>query len=97
MTVILNQLNLILSPPPKNIKLSDVEWGNLQKAASFSVHGLSHAAWFREAAVAAVDDALPMLSPNVANEEACISKLQDLKEFLWGLEYSVDILVKQSV
>ena len=85
------------SGTPKNIRLTDGEWGNLQKAASFSLRGLSHASWFRECALGALDEALPLLNPNLANDAVCIGKLQDLKQFLRGLDYTIDILAKLSV
>ena len=82
---------------PKNLKLSDGEWGNVQKAASFSLRGISHASWFRECALGAIDEALPVLNPAIANEDFCISKLHDVKQFLRGLDYTFDILARLSV
>ena len=85
------------SGTPKNLKLTDGEWGNIQKASSFSLRGISHAAWFRECALGALDEALPVLNPSIANEAMCIDKLQDVKQFLRGLDYTFDILARLSV
>ena len=82
---------------PKNLKLTDGEWGNIQKASSFSLRGISHAAWFRDSAIGALDEALPILNPGVENEAACITKLHDVKQFLRGLDYTFDILARLSV
>ena len=85
------------SPNPSNIKLTDGEWGNLQKSASYALRAVSHGAWFRDAAFTALDEALPFLDPAVPANEKCIQTLIDVKQFLIGIDYAFDKLAKYCV
>ena len=85
------------TPPPSNVKLTDGEWGNLQKSASYALRAISHGSWFRDAAFNALDEALPLLDPDVPGNEQCISTLIDVKQFLIGLEYTFEKLAKYAV
>ena len=82
---------------PSNIKLTDGEWGNLQKASSYSLRAISHASWFRDAAFGALNEALPLLDPSVPANAKCIETLIDAKQFLIGLEYAFEKIAKYSV
>ena len=85
------------TPNPSNVKLSDGEWGNLQKSASYALRAVSHAAWFRDAAVSALDEALPLIDPSLPQNAKCIETLIDVKQFLVGMEYAIDKLARYSV
>ena len=84
-------------PNPSNVKLTDGEWGNLQKSSSYALRAISHAAWFRESAFSALNEALPLLNPNVPENAKCIETLVDVKQFLIGLEYTFDKLASYCV
>lgn len=84
-------------PLPSSIKLSDQEWGNLQKAASFSLRAISHADWFQKSSVSALDDALSLLNPEIENENRCIELLQDVKQMQIGLQFAFEKLAKLNV
>ena len=60
------------SPNPTNVKLTDGEWGNLQKSSSYALRAISHAAWFRESAFSALNEALPLLNPDLPENAKCI-------------------------
>lgn len=84
-------------PLPSSIKLSDQEWGNIQKAASYSLRALSHCDWFRSASVKVLDDSLSLLNPNIESESRCIDLLQAVKQMQIGIEYALEKLTKMAV
>ena len=84
-------------PLPNSLKLSDQEWQNLQKCASFSLRAISHADWFQKSSVQALDDALSILNPNIENENRCIEILQNVKQMQLGLGFAFEKLAKLSV
>lgn len=85
------------TPNPTNVKLTDGEWGNLQKSASYALRAVSHASWFRDSAVSALDQALPLIDPSLPQNAKCIEALIDTKQFLIGMEYALDKLAKYCV
>ena len=84
-------------PNPSTIKLTDGEWGNLQKASSYALRAVSHASWFRDSAFSALDAALPLLDPTLGQNTRCIEMLIDVKQFLIGMDYALEKLAKYSV
>ena len=82
---------------PSSIKLTDGEWGNLQKSASYALRAVSHASWFRDSAFSALDRALPLLDPSLPQNAHCIETLTDVKQFLIGMEYALDKLARYCV
>lgn len=84
-------------PLPSNIKLSEAEWSNIQKSASYSLRAISHCDWFQTSSTNALDEALSLLNPEIEQELKCIDILKDVKQMQIGLNYAFEKLAKLNV
>ena len=84
-------------PLPSNLKLTEAEWSNIQKCASYSLRATSHCDWFQKASTQALDEALSLLNPEIEQEQKCLDILKDVKQMQIGLEYAIEKLAKMSV